>query len=301
MKFVRIGIIIGILCLGFGMITYAQEAEVYPLWPKGPKESNGIVAQETSSGGLLANISKAELHVFHPLPEKNNGMAVVICPGGGYSFLAWEHEGEQFARWLTERGITGIVLKYRLPNKHSKIPLTDAIRAIRFVRSRAEEWNLNPEKIGIAGFSAGGHLAALAGTRFQKGNPSAQDRFERYSSRPDFMILFYPVISMSAALTHAGSREALLGKNPSQEAVNLYSAELLVSKHTPPAFLLHCNDDRTVSPLNSVVFYQALKRNHVPAALHIFDQGQHGWGMRKNFEYFPQWTALLSKWLDKLK
>lgn len=282
-----------------GLDVHAQNPEIFALWPKGPKEENGLKEKEVAKeGGSIANSSTAELRVYHP-EQNNKGMALVICPGGGYSNLAMKHEGEMFARWLNERGITAVVLKYRMPNQHSKIPLADAQRAMRWVRSRAEEWGINPEKIGIAGFSAGGHLASTLATHFDAGKKSS-DRIENYSCRPNFALLFYPVISMKDGLTHKGSRDGLLGKTPAPALIEEYSNELHVSPQTPPAFLVHSDDDTGVSPLNSVVFYQALKKNKVPAVLYIFPKGGHGWGLRDSFEYYPQWTCLLEKWLGQL-
>lgn len=294
-------LVLTLVCLFFGleMNLLAQNPEVYPLWPNGAKESNGITAVETTDpDGRVANISVAELSVYHPAEEKSTGMAVIICPGGGYGVVSRKYEGDMFASWLIERGITAVVLKYRLPNHHSSVPLADAQRAIRLVRSRAEEWGIKSEEIGIAGFSAGGHLASTAGTHFDKGSATAKDRLERFSSRPDFMVLFYPVISFSGALVHQGSRNALLGKKPTAEQIDFYSNELQVTAQTPPAFIVHCDDDPVVSSLNSVVFYQKLRSKNVPAVLFVFDKGGHGWGLRDNFEYYQQWTGLLEKWLQ---
>lgn len=284
------------------MVVYGQNVEEFALWSEGVVLDNGITAKETvDSEGRVKNISVPRLYVYHPDKEKNTGQAVVICPGGGYGLLAMRHEGEMFARWLAERGITGIVLKYRLPNLHHEIPLTDANRALRFVRSRAGEWGVKSDKIGIAGFSAGGHLASTAGTHFDAGNPAAGDEVERFGCRPDFMILFYPVISLQGSLGHSGSRNGLLGKNQSQQMLDYYSNEKQVTEQTPPAFLVHCDDDTAVSPLNSVVFYQALKSKRIPAVLYVFDKGGHGWGLREDFGYYQQWTVLLEKWLEQLR
>lgn len=292
-----------LVCVGLvvcGLNVQAQNPEIFPLWPNGPKEENGLKGKEVvKDGGSIANSTTAELRVYRPAQDKNKGMALVICPGGGYSNLAMNHEGEMFARWLNDRGITAIVLKYRMPNQHAKVPLTDAGRAMRWVRSRAEEWGIDPAKIGIAGFSAGGHLASTLATHFDTGKKST-DRIENFSCRPDFALLFYPVISMKEGLTHKGSRDALLGKTPAPAMVEEYSNELHVTPRTPPTFLVHSDDDTGVSPLNSVVFYQALKKNKVPAVLYIFPNGGHGWGLRESFEYYPQWTCLLEKWLGQL-
>ena len=287
--------------LGCAMLAGAQTPEVFPLWPQGVKENNGIKVDRTvDDQGGISNNSTAELLVFHPDPAKNTGKAVLICPGGGYTYLAMGYEGEEFAQWLVKQGITGIVLKYRMPNQHDRIPMTDALRAMKWIRSRSEEWGIDPAKVGIAGFSAGGHLASTVSTHFDSGKSGTTDRLEQYSSRPDFQILFYPVFSMTAGLTHRGSREALLGKNPSAEAIAQYSNEQHVTAKTPPALLFHSDDDTVVPSMNSVVFYQALKKNKVPAVLYIFDKGGHGWGMRNNFEYHNQWTNLLANWLKKI-
>ena len=180
--------------LGCAMLAGAQTPEVFPLWPQGVKENNGIKVDRTvDDQGGISNNSTAELLVFHPDPAKNTGKAVLICPGGGYTYLAMGYEGEEFAQWLVKQGITGIVLKYRMPNQHDRIPMTDALRAMKWIRSRSEEWGIDPAKVGIAGFSAGGHLASTVSTHFDSGKSGTTDRLEQYSSRPDFQILFYGV------------------------------------------------------------------------------------------------------------
>ena len=234
------------------------------------------------------DIEQPSLRVFLPAPELATGRAVVACPGGGYSHLAFEHEGCDWAPYFNKQGIALIVLKYRMPNGDRTLPISDAEAAMKLVRDSADVWNLNPNDIGIMGSSAGGHLASTIATHAKP------------ELRPNFQILFYPVISMTAGLTHRGSREALLGKNPSAEAIAQYSNEQHVTAKTPPALLFHSDDDTVVPSMNSVVFYQALKKNKVPAVLYIFDKGGHGWGMRNNFEYHNQWTNLLANWLKKI-
>lgn len=273
------------LMLGSCMSLSAQTTEEYLLWPQ----------------DLQAGTDTAKLYVYHPGENQNTGMAVVICPGGGYSHLAMEHEGKLVAQWMNQQGITAVVLKYRLPAGKSQVPLKDAARAVRLVRSRAEEWGILPDQIGIMGFSAGGHLAATLATRFEAGKPQAQDRLERYSSRPNFSILFYPVISMASGVTHNGSRTSLLGKNAPPALIGQFSAEKQVSAQTPPAFIALSDDDQSVSPLNSVAFYEALKKKQVPAVLYIFDKGGHGWGWREGFVYHQQCLELLKKWLEARK
>lgn len=219
------------------------------------------------------------------LPEKPNGQAIVACPGGGYHHLAMEHEGTDFAPWLNEQGIALIVLKYRMPKGDNTVPLKDAKQAIRIVRMNAKEWNINPEKVGIMGSSAGGHLASTLSTHFEA------------DTRPDFQILFYPVVTMKEEYTHGGSRKNLLGDNPSEDLVNYYSNELQVTTETPRAFILLSHDDKAVPSPNSVNYYLALQKNGVPAEMHIYPTGGHGWGFRDNFIYKSQWTTALFQWL----
>jgi acetyl esterase/lipase len=282
------------------MTTLAQTKIVLPLWPNGAKESNGITAPEiVENQHSITNISEGNISVQLPEGTKATGVAVVICPGGGYIAEAAFHEGFQFADWLNQQGIAAIVLKYRLPNGHTEIPLADAKQAMRMVRAHAAEWKIDPNKIAVAGFSAGGHLASTLGTHFDLGNPSASDLLERYSSRPDMLILFYPVISMQNGVTHAGSRSNLLGNAPSEELINFYSNALQVKENTPPTILLLSDDDNAVPPLNSIEFYLALKAKNIPASMAIFPTGGHGWGMRTNISFWQEWRAFLLDWLTQ--
>lgn len=296
----KIGIVL-VCLLANSFFADGQSVGEYALWSDRAPEDNGITDSETTDPeGRVTNVSVARLYVYAPEKEKNTGLAVIICPGGGYSLLAMKHEGEWFARWLADRGITGIVLKYRLPNHHPQVPLSDASRAIRWVRGKADSWGIRPDRIGIAGFSAGGHLASTVGTHFDAGDPSAADPTDRLSSRPDFMLLFYPVISLSPlGNPHIGSRNALLGSARTPAQLDYFSNEKQVTGQTPPAFIVHCDDDPAVSSLNSVRFYMALKQNKVPAVLYVFDRGGHGWGLGEEFSYYGQWTALLEKWLSR--
>jgi acetyl esterase/lipase len=232
-------------------------------------------------------------------PEKPNGTAAVICPGGGYGGLVTSAEGHGIATWLNRHGITGIVLEYRLPAGRSQVPLLDAQRAIRTVRANAKAWNLDSERIGIIGFSAGGHLASTAGTHFDAGEPDSADPVQRVSCRPDFMILVYPVITMSDK-GHAGSRNNLLGKNPEAKLVNLFSNEKQVTEKTPPAFLAHAKDDRVVPSENSRMFYDALRANKVSADYLELASGGHGLNGYKG----PMWDAWQKRsltWLAETK
>ena len=283
-------LLLGIL---LGLISTANY-KVMDIWHNGPQESNELTKEEVmSENGRITYVSNPQMSVVLPDAEKNTGAAVILCPGGGYFHQATQHEGFQFAEWFKEQGIAAIVLKYRLPNAHAQIPGKDALQAIKLVRENAEDWNINPNKIGIAGFSAGGHLASTAGTHFVY-----LDSADAVASRPDFMILFYPVISMKEDITHKGSRTNLLGENPSEENILLYSNELQITEKTPPTLLLLSTDDRTVKPENSIRFYQSLIEHKIPTSMHIFPIGGHGWGFRESFRYHEMMKAITLDWLD---
>ena len=233
------------------------------------------------------------------LPAQNpTHTAIVVCPGGGYAMLAIDKEGTQIAHWLNARGVAAFVLTYRYgPRYHHPIPLLDAQRAIRCVRTHASQDSIDPDRIGIMGFSAGGHLASTAGTHFDNGNPDATDPIERAGSRPDFMVLAYPVISMEPGITHNGSLHNLLGEDPNPVLENELSNETQVTPQTPPTFLFSTTNDETVPVMNSVLFYEALLRSGVPAELHIFEQGHHGSGLAQNNPQSRMWPILLQNWL----
>ena len=228
-------------------------------------------------------------------PAQANGSAFVICPGGGYSGLVTSAEGHGIASWLNQHGITGIVLEYRLPKGRPFVPLADAQRAIRLARANAKEWNLDPHRIGIIGFSAGGHLAATAATHFDSGNDAATDRVEKFSCRPDFAVLVYPVITMGEK-THGGSRSNLRGAHPTPELVETFSNEKQGSAQTPPTFLAHAQDDRAVSPVNSQMFYAAMQAHKVPAQYLELPTGGHGLNGYKG-PMWDAWQAESLKWL----
>jgi acetyl esterase/lipase len=243
-------------------------------------------------------VSHPTLRVYLPAAGKGNGTAVVICPGGGYLHLAYTHEGTDVARMLNGLGITAFLLKYRLPNDETMIdksigPLQDAQRAIQLVRERAAEWGVNPGRVGIMGFSAGGHLASTAGTHF---NQAVIDNPEQVSLRPDFMVLLYPVISFIDSIAHRGSRDNLIGLNPDEALIRKFSNEYQVTPETPPTFLVHAEDDKTVPVANSLHFFEALENNGVPAEMHIYPKGGHGFGMR-NPTTTDDWTQRLKNWL----
>ena len=232
-------------------------------------------------------------------PARGNGASVVICPGGGYGGLVTGPEGHGIADWLNQHGITGVVLEYRLPAGKAFVPLLDAQRAIRMVRSKAKDWGCDPARIGIMGFSAGGHLAATAATHFDSGDAKSTDPVQRFGCRPDFAILVYPVITMGAA-THGGSKQNLLGANPPAETVDMFSNEKQVTDKTPPTFLAHAQDDGMVTPDNSKLFYEALLAHQVPAEYLKLPSGGHG----LNGYHGPMWDAWQSqslKWLAARK
>ena len=246
-----------------------------PLWPDGAPGDNG-------------DDNTAELTVYTP-QTANTGKAVIICPGGGYVKRAMDHEGHWIASWLAENGVTGVVLKYRLPFGQHDIPGADAREAVRYIRTNAETFGINPSKIGLMGSSAGGHLAATVST-----TPSDS------LARPDFTILFYPVISSKPAIAHKGSFKNLLGEQKAdKDLLNRYSLEKQVTPQTPPALLLLSDDDKGVSPLNSIVYYSALKANKIPASLHIFPEGGHGWGFNPEFTHLNTVKELMLDWISR--
>lgn len=264
-----------------------------------PAPDEEVTTQRANGTSMITKISKPTLSVFLPAKENANGTAIVICPGGGYAKNAITHEGIDVAKKFAEMGIAAFVLKYRLPDEATMVnkeigPLQDAQQAIRIVRLRAAEWNIDPDRVGIIGFSAGGHLASTAGTHFDKAViPDAST----LNLRPDFMILIYPVISFQDRIGHMGSRNQLIGQTPSPEKVTLYSNELQVNENTPPTFLVHASDDKVVIPENSILFYQQLVKHNVPAELHIYQKGGHGFGMN-NKTTKDQWMERCKNWLD---
>jgi acetyl esterase/lipase len=234
----------------------------------------------------------------YPAPQAAaSAPAIVVCPGGGYGVLA-NHEGEPVAKWLNTLGVAGVVLKYRLgPRYRHPAPLQDAQRAIRTVRARAGEWNIDPKRVGILGFSAGGHLAATASTQFDAGDASASDPIERMSSRPDVSVLVYPVITFTDPSTHAGSRRNLLGENPPKELVESMSAERRVTKETPPAFIFHTVDDAGVPVENAILYASALRKNKIPFEMHLYEKGRHGVGLAQDDPVLGTWPARCADWL----
>jgi len=246
-------------------------------------------------------VTDPTLEVYPAPAEKNTGTAVVICPGGGYYGLSFIGEGSQVAKWLNSLGITAFVLKYRLPDdvimKNKTIgPMQDGQRAMRIVRSRAKEWGINPHKIGIIGFSAGGHLASTISTHF---NEKVYESSDTTSARPDFSLLIYPVISMDSTITHMGSRQNLLGKNPKPELVKHFSNELQVTAKTPPTFMVHSMDDGLVPVQNSIRYALAMREHGVPCELHIYEHGGHGYGLALWGGTHSAWPEACRKWLEE--
>jgi acetyl esterase/lipase len=282
-------------------IAYSQEKPM-PLYPKGipnSKPTPATYVEKTDKSSWITGVSEPTLTAYLPAKGKANGAAIVVCPGGGYSGLANAHEGMAICQEFNKIGVTAYLLKYRLPSDDIMVdrsigPLQDAQMAILTVRKNAKEWGINPAKIGIIGFSAGGHLASTEGTHFDK--PVIENK-ENISLRPDFMMLIYPVISFGEQ-AHVGSRENLVGKTPSAAQVDLYSNEKQVTANTPPTFLVHAQDDNVVPVQNSLMFYDALLKNKVKAEMHLFQEGGHGFGMTnsKNKDKWFDWAA---NWLDE--
>jgi acetyl esterase/lipase len=269
----------------FMTLNYAQQAPIV-LWENGAPNAVGKEPQDIPT-----------ITPFLAPKEIATGAAILVFPGGGYSHLSEVKEGSDVAKWLNSLGITAFVLKYRLGMRyHQPTPLLDAARAMRTVRARAKEWELDVDRLGVLGFSAGGHLASTLGTHFDLGRTDAADKVERISSRPDLMVLIYPVITMGD-LAHKGSKLSLLGENPSAELIKLYSNELQVTKETPPAFLAHAVTDPGVPVENSLTFAASLRRAGVPFELHLYEQGPHGFGLAANNPVLASWTELCAKWL----
>ena len=268
-------------------------------------ESDEKEHHEVTNITRISGVQEPEIMVFLPDAHKATGEAVLICPGGGYRILAWDWEGENVGRMFNSHGIAAIVLKYRLPSAKSQteptlVPLCDARRAMRMVRYNAKQWGIDPDKIGVMGFSAGGHLASTLSTHYDEGDATSKDPIERQHCRPDFSILMYGVITMEEEHTHAGSRRNLLGDNPSTELVDYYSNEKQVDAHTPPAILIHSTDDVSVPVENSLGYYLALKEHKVKAEMHIYPYGGHGFALAENRGHLATWPDRVVDWIRYL-
>ncbi len=284
--------------------TGLAQDQIIPLYPEGIPCANDLVEEvehRSDIDRIIRKVHRPELHVYRP--EIHTGTSVVICPGGGYTILAWDWEGTVMAEWFNSLGITAFVLKYRLPHWESedcrdKVALLDAQRAIRTVRSLAADFQLDTSRVGVMGFSAGGHLASTLSTHFDYGMPESGQEVDHWSCRPDFSILMYPVITFDTTYGHTGSRRNLIGDNPSPEVVRHFSNDRQVTAETPPTILIHAADDRAVPPQNSVLYYLALQEHHVPAALHIYDHGGHGFSMAKGEGAVENWTHECASWMS---
>ena len=283
---------------------YSQDT-ILPLWPSdGVPNRIESAEREILEQGAIKRISFVQypqLEVYLPSEANSTGKAMLIFPGGGYHILAYDWEGSDIAKYLNSKGIAGIVVKYRLPISKSLennqiVPLQDAQRAMRLTRYMAKTWSISAEKIGVIGFSAGGHLAATLGTHFNDEVYKYVDGADLLSARPDFMALVYPVISFSDPSTHSGSKKALLGDEPDAASVTYFSNELQVSENTPPTILFHAADDKAVPPQNSLLFFKALNQKGVPAELHIYPEGGHGFSLATKDQSLSRWTQHLYEW-----
>jgi acetyl esterase/lipase len=292
--------VVGLSVLNPGA-ALADEPQTYPLWPQGAPAAAGSDAGDEYHSGDIPTLT-----VYLPPKEKASGASIVICPGGGYGFLATEHEGKDVALWLNSLGVAGVVLKYRIAPKYKHpAPLDDARRAIRMVRSKSKEWGLDPDRVGVLGFSAGGHLASTLATHFLGAHPIPGDAVNGFTDRPDVAILVYPVVSFTAEYSHKGSAKNLLGEGATKEQLTELSNETQVTDKTPPTFLAHTLADTGVPMENSLAFAMALRKHKVPFELHIFEKGQHGLGLGIGWRghniapdpAFQAWPPLCATWL----
>ena len=290
------------------MISGFSQTLTIKLWPDGIPGSitdPSYVEKITTVDGRITRCERVvnpDLSVFLPAPDKANGAAVLICPGGGYGALAFDHEGNAIAKWLNDNGIAGIILKYRLPSDQimkdkSTGPLQDAQEAMRVIRRNASDWKIDPGKVGVIGFSAGGHLASTLSTHYAEKVYEVKDNS---SARPDFSLLIYPVVSFDTTITHRGSRNNLIGIKPDARLVERFSNELQITADTPPAFLVHSADDKAVPVMNSIGYFRGLQKNNIPAELHVFQKGGHGYGLAIDRGTESSWPDLCIRWLKQI-
>lgn len=298
-------ILLSILTISLSMtgLTVMAQDQIIPLWQKGQIPNaiaNDVKEETTHNGGIMriGGVTEPTISVYLPKDKSQmSGAAVLLCPGGGYSILAAGHEGSDLAKWFNERGVAAFVLKYRLPNEKAmnnqhQVPLLDAKQGMHLIRQNASKWGIDPAKVGVMGFSAGGHLAATLSTHFNS-PPDAS-----LETRPDFSILLYPVISFNPSISHGGSRDNLLGKAKSEELIRFYSNEEQVKEDTPPAFLVHSQDDKGVPVENSINYFLALKKFNIPAELHLYPTGGHGYALRTEGKGSVQnWPIALEGWM----
>ncbi|NQW28831.1 MAG: alpha/beta hydrolase [Flammeovirgaceae bacterium] len=288
------------------LMAARAQTDILELWSKVPNrtETNAKEIKEQTDILWIRKVQNPTIEVYLPTKANATGQAVLICPGGGYTGLAYDWEGTDIAKMLNAKGIAGIVLKYRLPDAISfknahQAPLMDALQAMRLVRSHAAQWDIQPNQIGIMGFSAGGHLASSVGTHFEE-KFLIEEVIDTLSARPDFMILLYPVISMSTTFMHEGSRNSLLGMNPDKASSLYYSNDLQVKTNTPPTFLIHSADDQAVPVENSLMFFSALKEHHVSVEMHIYPIGGHGFALGLKDPQLMKWPELMLDWMSHL-
>ena len=292
------------------VISFYQETEKIKLYPEGVSCQNDLKEKTeidiSGPGRFFKKVVEPEIW-YYPSPTKSNDdkrAAVLVIPGGGYYFLAFDKEGTEIAKYLNSIGVSAFVLKHRVPfwestDCRSQVALLDAQRAIRIIRNNSKKWHVDPNKIGVLGFSAGGHLASTLSTHHDNGLERSKIKIERsISSRPDFTILIYPVVSMQdSPFSHMGSRKNLLGNVPSIERLNFFSNDLQVKADTPPALLIHTNEDKDVPAENSIFYYLALRKNNIPAALHIWEKGRHGLGLGTDDIAFSNWPSVCKQWM----
>ncbi|HMG09150.1 MAG TPA: alpha/beta hydrolase [Mucilaginibacter sp.] len=299
-------ILITVTALIVTMVQLKVSAQtVIPLYKEVPNSKPTTITEKsdsTSARGKVTNVVLPTITAYLPEKSKANGVAVIICPGGGYAYLVVNHEGKDVAQEFVKKGIAAFVLKYRLPNDLTMVkreigPLQDAQQAIKLVREHATAWNIDPNKVGIMGFSAGGHVASTLSTHYQK---SLIENASNTSLRPDYSLLIYPVITFQDSILHKGSKKALIGENAPSDKVREYSNELQVTADTPPAFIVHRSDDHVVPVANSINYYNALQRNHVKAEMHIYEAGGHGFGMH-NATTTDSWMDRCFNWMTAHK
>lgn len=296
-------IVIFILFILTPLLNIAQTYTL-PLWEREVPNQNETKVEELNEITdklRITTVDNPGIEVFLPAKSYSTGEAVVICPGGGYRILAYNHEGVDIAKWLNSHGIAGIVVKYRLPRTANNIdgkisPFLDAQRAMRLTRYHSTEWGIDSNKIGIMGFSAGGHLASTLGTHFNDDHFSTDD-IDEISCRPDFMILMYPVITFKEPFLHLGSRTNLIGDDPGEKLIDYYSTELHITENTPPTFLIHAQDDEGVPVENSIMFYDNLRKNNIPCEMHVFEKGGHGFGLAIGKGRLEAWKDLCVSWI----
>ena len=300
----KINKLIVIFILLFPLVISAQNFTL-SLWENNIPNTKNSNIKESYTNEHYNVVTNPEIAVYMPSKWNNTHQAILVIPGGGYHAIAYTWEGTDVAKWLSANGIVAVVLKYRLPNDtlvnkvRYKSPLLDASRAIRMIRANAERWDIDKDNIGVMGFSAGGHLASTLGTHFNQ-EKNRNDKIDSLSSRPDFMVLMYPVISMSAKYTHKGSKNNLLGKNPSKELLEYYSSEKQVTADTPPTFLVAASDDKVVPVENSICFYEALHEKGIDAEMHIYQKGGHGFSLANKKGSLSSWKDLCLDWLNNL-